>query len=397
MMMQQSIAVRFWWSRYHRAILWSAILFVTLLGGIRFFNEWRRLLFNPDRVGAIDLLLRHGEIQRWFAGLPVYTGPAHAGYPPASYVLLFPFFGWLGAWETRWFWGIVTLIELAILIFLCLRYSGAQTRLERILITVTILATYPIPITIGNGQLGVHVLLAFLGGLFWITRERPVNWRSDLFAAMLWLFALTKPNVSVPFFWLAVFVPGRLRPMILTGLGYAALTFFAAAFQPVALADLLSAMFNVSEQAITEHTGAHLPYWFSLLGWQNYTTIATLVLFVLLGAWVYWNRRADAWLLLGVAGIIARLWTYHRMYDDLLILPAMLALFRIVKRGAAADGTDVIAGILFGAGWLLLIAPGSMVYYPFPWNLPYHIGNPIVWVATLFLLMRYTRRATVST
>lgn len=384
------------WSRYHRTILWSAILFVTLLGSVRLFNEWRRLLVNPESAGAIDLLLRHGEIPRWFAGLPVYTSPAHAGYPPASYVLLFPFFGWLGAWETRWLWGFVTLIELAMLILLCLRYSGAQTRLERVLIIATLLMSYPIPITIGNGQLGIHVLLMFLGGTLLITGVTKVNWQVEFATAILWLFALTKPSSSAPFFWLALFIPRGWRPALLTSVSYIGLTLFAAAFQPMPLVDLFSEMFKYNDAVIDANVGAHLPFWFGLLGWQNYTTIGTLALFVGLGVWIFLNRRADVWLLLGVAGIVARVWTYHRMYDDLLMLPAMIALFRIVKRDAMIDTTDVLAGILFGAGWCLWMLPGSSVNYPLPWNLPYFVGYPIVWLAMLLFLMAYTRRASLS-
>ena len=154
--------IRKLWLINHRIILWSAIAVVTLLGSIRFFNEWQRLLINPERAGAIDLLLRHGELERWFSGVPVYTDTAHSGYPPASYVLLYPFFGWLGEWEARWFWGAVTLVELLALVFLLLKQSGAQSRLERGLIVVTLLMSYPIPITIGNGQIGLHVVFPFL-------------------------------------------------------------------------------------------------------------------------------------------------------------------------------------------------------------------------------------------
>ncbi len=388
--------VQLWWSRYHRAILWTAILLVTLLGSVRLFNEWRRLLVSSESVGAIDLLLRHGEIPRWFAGLPVYTSTAHAGYPPASYALLFPFFGWLGAWETRWLWGLVTLIELAILILLCLRYSCAQTRLERVLITATLLMSYPIPITIGNGQLGIHVLLMFLGGTLLITGINKVNWQVEFATAMLWLLALTKPSSSMPFFWLALFIPRGLRPALLTSVSYAGLTLFAAAFQPMPLVDLFNEMFKYNDAVIDVNIGAHLPYWFGLLGWQNYTTLGTLTLFVGLGVWMFLNRRADVWLLLGVAGIVARVWTYHRMYDDLLMLPALIALFRIVKRDAMIDATDMLAGILFGTGWCLLMLPGSIVTYPSPWNLPYLLGYPIVWLAMLGFLMIYTRRASIS-
>ena len=47
-------------------------------------------------------------------------------------------------------------------------------------------------------------------------------------------------------------------------------------------------------------------------------TAISLILLGGLGAWVYRFRRVDVWLLIGVSAVIARLWTYHRTYDDLL-------------------------------------------------------------------------------
>lgn len=393
---QRLSQIRRLWSRYHDVVLYTVIAPVTLLGALRFLHEWQRLLFKTDLNGARDLLLRHGEIERWFAGLPVYTGPGHAGYPPASYALLYPFFGWLGGWETRWLWGLVTLVELSVLVLVMVKQSGAQTRLERALIATALLTTYPIPITIGNGQLGVHALVAFLGGLFLVTRKLPVDWRSDVLAALLWLLALTKPSFIVPFFWLALILPGRLRPIVLVGLGYGALTFFAAAFQPEPLPQLFRELFTCNKEMSNHHLGAHLPHWLGLLGLQELATGVSLLLFLALGGWVCRRRHVDVWLLLGAAGIVARLWSYHRMYDDMLMLPAMIALFRIVKRGAATAGVDVLAGILFGAGWLLLHAPGKMVNYPFPLNVPYHLGNPALWLATLVFFLVYSRRAAAS-
>ena len=57
---------------------------------------------------------------------------------------------------------------------------------------------------------------------------------------------------------------------------------------------------------------------------------ASLLLFFALGAFVYRHRTADPWILLGVAGIVTRIWAYHRVYDDVLVLPALLALARVI-------------------------------------------------------------------
>ena len=83
------------WLLNHALILWSAIAVVTLLGSIRFFNEWQRLLINPERAGAIDLLLRHGELERWFSGLPFIPIRLILGILPRAMCYFIPFSaGW---------------------------------------------------------------------------------------------------------------------------------------------------------------------------------------------------------------------------------------------------------------------------------------------------------------
>jgi len=64
------------------------------------------LVIDSDgRPNAIDLKSRHDEVQRWFSGKPVYGG-VRATYPPQSFVLLWPFLGWMTLSAARWLWAI---------------------------------------------------------------------------------------------------------------------------------------------------------------------------------------------------------------------------------------------------------------------------------------------------
>ena len=122
-----------------------------------------------------------------------------------------------------------------------------------------------------------------------------------------------------------------------------------------------------------------------------WTPFVSLGLFGVLGAWVYRNRRADPWSLLGVAAIIARLWTYHRMYDDLLILLALIALLRHLRKRILTDGMQVLGGCILGLTWLTLQMPANTVNAPLPWNLLYELGLPLIWGAMLCYVV-YTLR-----
>src|SRR3990172_737590 len=118
-----------WWTVYSTPVLRFAVAFMAAGAGARMLNESRRLLFETGRSGAVDLRLRYYDVANWFAGMPVYTGPSHAGYPPATYVMLWPFLGWLELWQARWLWGLLPVVVLAVLTAVALRHSRAETRL----------------------------------------------------------------------------------------------------------------------------------------------------------------------------------------------------------------------------------------------------------------------------
>jgi hypothetical protein len=387
--------VRAWWTQYATIILRLAVAFMFGGASVRLLSEFRRLLFDAERFGAIDLRLRYVDVARWFAGTPVYTGRAHAGYPPASYVMLWPFLGWLGEWQARWFWGLTTVVALAVLTTVAIRQSRAQTALQRLFVALILVSTYPAPITIGNGQLGIHVLTAMLCGLLLIRRDRTPSWRDDLIATVLLLLAATKPSLTAPMFWVAVFVPGRLRPMLLVGTSYVLLTLFAASFQPDPLLKLFTDLARISAEVMDSDPTPSLAAWMSLLGLQKWSLVASAATLALSGVWIYLNRRADFWVLVGVSAIVARLWTYHQLYDDLLVFPAMIALYRIARGGESAGASDVIAGVLLGATLMGQLAPGRLHLSPYPWHLLYAIGEPIIWMTILVFLVVYARRYAV--
>lgn len=362
------------------------------LMAVRLSTEGWRLVGRADANGANDLRLRYGEVERWFSDLPVYTSTSHAGYPPASYAILWPMLGWLGEWPARWLWAISTLVALTLLARLTIQQGAVTTRTERVLLLLFLLSIYPTAITIGNGQLGIHVLAALLCGLSLLGASRPASLRNDLLAAALLLFAMVKPSLSAPFFWIVLFVPRRLRPAILVIAGYIALTALAVSFQPRSVGQLLSDLMNVSGKVIAFQGGAELPYWLTLLGLSDWNTLASLLVLAALGVWVYRNRQADLWLLISVAALVARLWTYHRVYDDLLIFVPVVMSYRILKRREFSGDQQAAIGLLGLIALLGLEAPASLAVLPAPWSVVYYAGQTIIWLSLLVFLLWYSRR-----
>jgi hypothetical protein len=101
--------------------------------------------------------------------------------------------------------------------------------------------------------------------------------------------------------------------------------------------------------------------------------------------WRY--RRVDIWILIGVASLFARLWTYHRLYDDLLAFPAAIALYRLATRDR-----DTFAAIAFVLMVGSLVAPSNRINYGGGWGDLSRIGEQSAWIAGMVFLMWRARR-----
>ncbi len=384
-------AIRIWWTSHGIAVLRLACAVMALLAVLKLGEEFRRLLLDPGYNGAVDTRILNQLVREWFDGRPLYQELVRAVHPPATYVLLWPLLGWLDLTPARWLWAVTSLAALGWLVYLIVQESGADTRLECLFVALLALSMNATGVTIGNGQLIVHILPMLLFALLLLRGSRG-RWRVRLLAAGLLLFALVKPTISAPFLWIPLFASGGLLTTLLVILGYAGLTLFALLFQestPTVLAQ------GWTERAtVVAATGgyANLHKWLACLDLQEWMLWVSLLVFAALGFWIYQHRKGDFWILLGVAALVARLWTYHRVYDDVLILLPMVALFRIAKREASTEGTSIAAGLLLAATVLSMLAPARLEHFAWPWSFLFKGGHTLVWIMDLGFLLHRARR-----
>lgn len=381
------------WLMNHRTqTMRVAMVFMAVIAVLRLGYEFWRLVGMSGPNGANDLHLRYDEVSWWFSDKPVYINSAHAGYPPASYLILWPFIGWLQFWQARWLWAFTSVCALGVFSRVLIKHSGAREHGERRFWILILLSVYPVAITIGNGQMGIHIILALISCVLLLKHDGEVTIRGDILVATLFILALAKLNIAVPFFWIVLFVPGRLRPIFFVTIGYILLTLLALCFRSESIWQIFSAFKSVSDLVMGQG-GAHLARLIIASGWTGWVSVGPLMLLGALGIWIYKNRRIDIWVLLGVTSIVARLWTYHRMYDDLLILLPMVALYRIARQDNSPQRHQVIAGILFVLSCIGLEIPGTLGRLEFPWNLPYDVGQSSIWIAGLIFLVNRSQKA----
>jgi hypothetical protein len=391
----QTAMVHSWMNRRISLLLRVAVFLMALAATVWLAYEFYRLLWQPTQIGsysvhpgAIDLKQRCREVHLWFAGMPVYDTIPTALYPPASYLILWPLLGWLSITSAVYLWTLTTVAALVWLIYLIIQQSTANTRLECIFVGLIPLSMYATGAVIGNGQLLIHII-AILVALGLLVRQKQSGWLRDLLAAALMLLALVKPNISAPFFWIVLFIGGP-RPALLTVGGYAAATIFAASFQKPGVWELLTLWIKCAAEksgVSYEFSYASIHSLLSGLGLDAWNLLASGLLLAALGIWVYYNRHRDLWLLLAVTAVVARIYTYHLWYDDLLMLFPMVALFRIAKCDPHVNGPNVFSGVLLGISLVLMIAPGGLHLLPQPWNGLYIWTQTILWIVLLVYLL----------
>jgi len=350
-----------------------------------------RLLLEGGPGGAVDLGQRFHEVSYWFAGNTVYGKIWTATYPPASYVILWPFLGWLNFTPARWLWAFTMIGALIWLIIIVIRESFSEKFLERLFLILLILSMYSTCVTIGNGQLAIHILPMMLWGLLMIHRGEK-TWLMDLITSLMFLFCLVKPSITIPFFWILLCKREGLRPAIMIVVMYICLTFFAVSFQEAGFFVLMKKwLLTTKDASLNARYGyANLHQWMNSIGLGEWITYASLSVLVLLGGWLYYNRNKDLWLLLGVTAIVSRIWTYHAQYDDILILIPMIALFRIAQQRPIHGEEDVRSGILLAISCFSVLSPSFLLTFPSPWDLLFKTGQTVVWFAILIFLVKHT-------
>jgi hypothetical protein len=103
----------------HRDLHWRRALYVAalLMAAAALYRvpmELGRLAFEPlGSCAASELVKRFREVHPWFEGVPVYGVIDSEDYPPASYIVMYPFTHWPTFDTTRLVWTITTVLALS--------------------------------------------------------------------------------------------------------------------------------------------------------------------------------------------------------------------------------------------------------------------------------------------
>jgi Glycosyltransferase family 87 len=376
------------WNSHQRSILVTSTIVMATMASLMLVKLFRVLLVWPN--GAIDLKYYYLWVQPWLHGADVYGRLERPEYPPASMILLWPLAGWLSLSASRSLMAVADAAALVGLTAWLVRASGVRSAWARAGVALLLLSMTPTGAAIGNGQLSL-ILLSLVVGAVTVFVDRPPSWPRDLAGAALVTMALVKPSVSVPFLCLGLVVQRPIRPLVIVMSAYAALTVFAASFQPTSVWTLLSTAVTNGQRTARMAVDGNVHFLLRAIQLPSLMLPVTAAIGLALAWWVWRHRLEERWLLLGVIGLVARLWTYHRIYDGVLVVLAEVALLRIACL-RSDDDAGALAGGLLGLTTLVFLSPGPGANVPLTLDLTIQAIQGCVTAIDLAFLIYYSER-----
>ena len=351
------------WRRSRRWLFIVAVVALALLAAERLTEGFHALLVANDPHAAMDLLSRRAEVRAWFSGEPVYGHIESARYPPATYAMLWPLLAWTTPMAARYLWAVVLIASSVALIALLLRAAEARSVETRTLVVLTVASSQALSYSLAVGQLTVPTVALALAGVVLACR-RPSSAVRQAGAALLLLSALVKPTLTAPLFWVALLAAANPAAGLAAGGGYAVVTLVAARFQALPLPALIDAWLAANRTAGNSRGYGNLESWLRGSGVDSWIPAVSLLLLAALGGWMWRHRSRDPWWLMAVCAVVARVWTYHQLYDDILVLVPMAYLLRIVGDETHSPRRRVAAGAALLFAWVLFIAPARFLLLP---------------------------------
>lgn len=298
-------------------------------------------------------------------------------YPPWTY-----FSGALLFWppwpQVRVCFALVNFVCLTWIIGFVGAYARDQSKLDRLLLVLSVTAVAAFCTTIGVGNFGV-IVLALLAGAYQADEAgHPV------LSGLLMGLALLKPQLAGPFLLVAL-VRGRFRALAAAAIYLivaSAAIWMLSGTDPVGMllqsARTAGRFADTTNGLLTAVLDVGVPYRMA----APLTAIVCLAIFTPL-LWYYRNR--SLMLLFAIAAVLSRLWTYNLNTSNLIFVFLLLALWRL-----ANESRDTRAAALFLAVGASLWVPASLSEYHL-----IELAEHLIWLGGLVGLLILDRRLLV--
>jgi hypothetical protein len=286
---------------------------------------------------------RAEEVALVVAGRDPYDDPDMT-YPPSAPAVFVPLVAPFGGRGLRIVWLALNLGALGVVCGRIVRLGEGWSPEARLGFGLVAAASKPVRLTLGLGQFSLLPLALVLGAESASRRGR------EGLAGLLLGVALIKPTMVVPF--LLVFAAGgRWRAVVVAGCvqaaAFGAVAAWLGADPSRLLGEWLGRARSQSSAGLIDVPSVAERI---MPGAADHAAGIAAILLIACGVLLVRYRDRPRLLQLAVAGCFAALFTYHRPYDLVLLLPA---LGWLVETGRTSMARRGIAGVFA----LLLIAP----------------------------------------
>ena len=317
---------------------------------------------------------QHESNRQQFAEAPfasdLRTRMPLGGYPPWCFLLGTALF-WPSDWSVaRWYFAGIDFVLIAGISVWTWRANRRDCMDQAWLLVAAVLAMNSICNTLVIGQYGIVILACLVATLWLYGRDQRVA------SGVMLGLALAKPTLSIPFV-VPFLVKREWRVLVACGAYLGLATAVAWWMTDANLIEMvLTKVKNAPGYAGRGDDPLSLAVQFGLDPAWAMSSIALISISV--GTLVIWKwRKGDLLILFAIAGVVARLWTYHKKYDNLILM------FLLVALGVhAVKQKDKVLGYAFLLTGFSLWAPSRLVVLPaFPWF------QMVTWIVCLCVLL----------
>lgn len=298
---------------------------------------------------SADLLRRAKEIQLLLRGSDPYQAPDMT-YPPTALPVFAPLVAPFGPESLKVAWLVMNLVALAL-------FCGAVVRLWgrdwpawlQVAFCLAVVASKPVRGGIGLGQFHLIPMVLMLLSV------AALNGRRSAIAGLLVGLALAKPTMAVPFLgylavrreWRALAVAALSQVGALMAVScWLRVTPWRLMGEWLANARRQEAAGMIDVPSLVARAWPHLPV--------SSTQLAAVLLIVTFAAMLAFRRQSD-FALVSFSTFMAAIFTYHRPYDLVLLVPALALAVDTARHGRGRSRMPkALVAILFA---VLLISP----------------------------------------
>jgi Glycosyltransferase family 87 len=336
-----------------------------------------------DKEAAGDLYQRWLEQQYIYRGIFPYNVTENSGlvnstlgaigsggYPPWAFFSGFVFLPPINFELTRWYHAFLNLVSLTILALFAYQIGKPYGKLRAWFTVLACLSISSNCTTLGLGQYGL-IVNALLIGAFWLFKKNH-----DLSAGLLLGISLLKPNISALYFLVPI-IRKNIRAIFTCSL------YLVAASSIVGFVTHTSPLYMLSKIVTGARNLPHSEY--SAVGIMKSLGVSPFAATISLAAVgvcavigiFYLFKNHSLIFLFAIDAVIGRLWTYHLIYDNVMLVFLLLAIIDLTFKKPTKINAIVLILLL-----LTLSSPAKITDLPFA-----PMVSSIIWIGAVVHLI----------